>query len=129
MIHTNPLFLVFYFLFMPLDIFVSGENLRDTFILSRGKTECVLINCAQYSIQGKSEQLRTLKRERENALPSNQKLYNKFQVNRRWFEYRNKLLQDILNKKRVKKASSTLADVPRAILRDPAIPRDLIYYK
>ncbi|XP_053400486.1 uncharacterized protein LOC123556863 [Mercenaria mercenaria] len=111
----------------PGNYFGVGENLRDTYILARGKTELLVINSAQFSIQGKSEQLRRMKRERENTLPSNKSLYEKFQQNRKWFEYRNKLLKDILRQKTLPFTGSLL-DVPKSILGDPTIPKDLIFY-
>ena len=80
--------------------FTIGEDLTDIFILSKGKTECVIINSAQFSIQGKSELLRTLKRDREAVLPSNSELYRKFQLNRKWNNYRQQLVNDILARKR-----------------------------
>lgn len=112
----------------PGNYFGAGESLRDTYILARGKTELLVINSAQFSIQGKSEQLRRLKREREISIPSNKALYNKFQQNRKWFEYRNTLLKDILCAK-VKPYTGSLRDVPRSILTDPTIPNDLVFYK
>ncbi|KAL4230053.1 Cyclic nucleotide-binding domain-containing protein 2 [Mactra antiquata] len=112
----------------PGNYFGVGENLRDTFIISKGKTELLVINAAQFSIQGKSEQLRRLTVDRDFVLPSNTAVYQKFQENRKWFEYRNQLLQDIVNR-RQKDCRMTMYDVPRSILCEPTIPRDLIFYK
>ncbi|XP_052791973.1 uncharacterized protein LOC128226121 [Mya arenaria] len=108
--------------------FGVGENLRDTFVLARGKTQCALINVAQFSIMGKSEQLRRLKSKRENSIPSNKTLYEKFQGNRKWYEYRNKLLQEVVARKR-RTNTASFDDVPRSEMTRPSIPKDLIYYK
>lgn len=88
----------------------------------------MVINSAQFSIQGKSEQLRRLKRERDTMIPSNKVLYARFQANREWYEYRNQLMQDALARK-VPLNTATMADVPRSELTKPSIPRDLVHYR
>ncbi|KAH3838861.1 uncharacterized protein LOC127877364 [Dreissena polymorpha] len=113
---------------LPGNYFGTGESMRDTFIISRGKTECVVIKSAQFSIMGKSEQLRHMKSERENCIPSNKTLYEEFQRNRKWYEYRNKVLQEILRRK-TKVHSESFANVPMSIRTKPTIDRDLLYYK
>ena len=109
-------------------IFVVGEHLRDTFILARGHVECVVINAAQFSIQGKSEHLRRMKTLRDASLPDNKVLYAQFQANRKWHEFRHKLVNDIITRKEVPRMTS-IKDVPRSILNIPTIPSDLIHYR
>ena len=60
-------------------------------------------------------------------MPSKKSLYKKFQINRKWFEYRNALLKDILFDK-IKPYTGSLNDIPRSILTDPTIPKDLVFY-
>ena len=83
-----------------------GEDLTDIYVLSKGKVECVVVHSAQFSIQGKSELLRNLKSDREAILPSSSELYRKFQINRKWSDYRQKLLNEILTRKKSRFSTS-----------------------
>ena len=86
--------------------------------MAKGKTECVIVNSAQFSIQGKSELLRNLKRDLEEKLPTNSEMYRKFQLNRKWYAYRQKLLKEILYNK---KSYVNITDVPLSLRNEPTI--------
>ena len=101
-----------------LKCFLTGEDLRDTYIVAKGKTECIVVNSAQFSIQGKSELLRNLKSELEDTLPTNSAMYRQYQTNRKWFAYRKKLVEEVVGRR---KSYVNKSDVPLSVRNEPTI--------
>ncbi|KAJ8297764.1 hypothetical protein KUTeg_024295 [Tegillarca granosa] len=103
----------------------NGEDLTDTHVISKGKTECVVINSAAYSINNKTDTLKELTERRQAELPSTRELYHRFETNRRWMEYKKKLVEEIVKRKNIPN-NTTISDIPSSLMLEPRIPDNLL---
>ncbi|XP_052078266.1 uncharacterized protein LOC127716181 [Mytilus californianus] len=110
----------------PGDYFGVGENLQDTFIITNGKVECLLINSAFFAINLMMDRLDEMKDKNEEKIPSNQNLYLKFEANRKWTEYKKSLVENVVSRKRIPNVT-TKEDIPKVLSMAPNIPDDLLW--
>lgn len=108
------------------DYFGAGEDLTDTFIISKGKVECLLINSAFYAINLMVDRQEKMKTEREKKIPPNLELYKRFEENRRWTEYKKNLVEGVKKWKMVPNVTTT-TDIPKILTMEPNIPADLLW--
>ncbi|XP_063412938.1 uncharacterized protein LOC134695591 isoform X2 [Mytilus trossulus] len=110
----------------PGDYFGVGENLQDTYIITNGKVECLVINSAFFAINLMMDQLDEMKNKNEEKIPSNQNLYLKFEANRKWTEYKKSLVENVVSRKRIPNVT-TEEDIPKILTMSPSIPADLLW--
>lgn len=115
----NPCNLSYIFLF-------PGEDLTDTFIIAKGKVEIISLNAVTFSLN--YTVIQSMRDNRKNLIPSTEELARRFEKNRKWMEYKRKVIDDIV-KWRKKTNCASYQDVPEAMLKEPSIPLDLINYK
>ncbi|XP_062591356.1 uncharacterized protein LOC134252827 [Saccostrea cucullata] len=108
------------------DYFGVGEDLTDTFIIAKGKVEIIALNAVTFSLN--YTVIQSMRDDRKNLIPSTEKLARQFEANRKWMEYKKKVVNDVV-KRRKKSTCASYQDVPEAILNEPAIPLDLINYE
>ncbi|KAL5011382.1 hypothetical protein ScPMuIL_009933 [Solemya velum] len=98
----------------PGEYFGVGEDLRNTFIIAKGLTECILVNSSLFTINRRSNELKEMYEKRTERLLSNRELYRQFEISRRWCRFKVGLVKEIKRKRSIPN-STTLDDVPEAI--------------
>lgn len=109
-----------------LHLFSSGEDLTDTFIIAKGKVEIISLNAVTFSLN--YTVIQSMRDDRKQLIPATEELARRFESNRRWMEYKRKVIDDIVKRKNYWNCAS-YRDVPEAMLNEPSIPLDLINYK
>ncbi|XP_050416710.2 uncharacterized protein LOC126830368, partial [Patella vulgata] len=102
------------------DYFAVGENLTNTFIISKGKVQCLVINSVQFEIQAKMEDLQEWAAVRNPMLPSNQFLYAELMANKSWYNYKQEVVEEIIKKRKIP-VTTKPEDVPLSIRVEPRV--------
>ena len=99
--------------------------MQNHYIITKTKTECLLLFAASYSIHSKREELTKLKNHLEKGMPSKEELHRRFEINRRWRMYKTQLVKDIVRKRAVPN-NTTYDDVPITLKIAPGVPWNLM---
>lgn len=85
----------------------------------------MLVNSALFTINQKTNELNELCRRREDKMLSNRELYRKFEISRRWCQFKVNLVKEIKTRRSIPN-NTTIDDVPQALLLEPGIPDELL---
>ncbi|ESO89432.1 hypothetical protein LOTGIDRAFT_165029 [Lottia gigantea] len=102
------------------DYFGVGENLTNTFVISKGKAQCLRVNSVQFEIQTHTEDLVKMAEVREPMLVSNQYLYSTLMATKAWNKYKKELVEEIASKRKVP-TTTKMEDVPLSIRVAPQV--------
>jgi len=93
---------------------VKGENLEDRSIITTTEVECLL--CPYHLIlqNSKANIWEKIKCFLEIYLPTKEQLFKEFLKKRRWLEYREGLVKDIMKKSNIQ-INTTIHDIPYSI--------------
>jgi hypothetical protein len=93
---------------------VKGENLEDRSIITITEVECLLCPYHLLLQNSKANIWEKIKRFLDIYLPTKEQLFKKFLKQRRWLEYREGLVKDILKKSNIH-SNTTIHDIPYSI--------------
>ncbi|CAH1791879.1 unnamed protein product [Owenia fusiformis] len=97
--------------------FGVGEDLTDTYILAKGRVDCLMVPRLIFTKLGKSRLIESLRTSLTEILPKNIEIFDKYINGQRWRCYKEDVVNEVVKRRSIPNKTK-MTDVPKSILKD-----------
>lgn len=80
-------------------------------MVTKGRCECILVGTAQFRKHGKCTDLHNLTSQLESRLPSNKEAFKKYMLQRKWENFKAKVVKEVMDRALKRKTCLTQAAI------------------